>query len=45
LIRIEKKIAKNEKMAKQGDKELLRGLELLKELESFYGTRKKCAGF
>src|SRR3954453_13172826 len=32
---IEKKIAKSEKLAKTGDKELLHGLELLKQLKTF----------
>lgn len=42
---IEKKIARNEKMAKQGDKELLRGLELLKELKTFIEQGKNARGF
>ena len=45
LDSIEKKIAKNEKMAKQGDKELLRGLELLKELKTFLEQGKNARGF
>lgn len=45
LDTIEKKIAKNEKMAKQGDKELLRGLELLKELKAFLEQGKNARGF
>jgi GTP-binding protein YchF len=45
LDTIEKKIAKNEKMAKQGDKELLRGLELLKELKAFIEQGKNARGF
>src|SRR5215210_1620082 len=40
LDSIEKKIAKNEKGAKQGDKESLRGLELLKELKAFLEQEK-----
>lgn len=35
LDTIDKKISRNEKMARQGDKELLRGLELVKELKAF----------
>src|SRR5215210_8073070 len=42
---IEKKIAKNEKGAKQGDKESLRGLELLKELKAFLEQGKNARGF
>lgn len=45
LDSIEKKISKNEKMAKQGDKELLRGLELLKELKAFLEQGKNARGF
>src|SRR4028118_1866108 len=44
LDSIEKKIARNEKMAKQGDKELVRGLELLKELKSFIEQGKNARG-
>lgn len=45
LDSIEKKVARNEKMAKQGDKELLRGLELLKELKSFIEQGNNARGF
>lgn len=45
LESIEKRIAKNEKMAKQGDKELLRGLELLKELKAYLEQGKNARGF
>lgn len=45
LDTIEKKIAKNEKMAKTGDKELLRGLELLRELKTFLEQGKNARGF
>jgi GTP-binding protein YchF len=45
LDSIEKKIAKNEKMAKTGDKELLRGLELVKELKSFMEKGNNARGF
>jgi ribosome-binding ATPase len=45
LESIEKKIARSEKMAKQGDKELLRGLELLKELKTFIEGGNNARGF
>lgn len=45
LDSIEKKIGRNEKMAKQGDKELLRGLELLKELKTFIEQGNNARGF
>jgi GTP-binding protein YchF len=45
LDSIEKKIAKNEKGAKQGDKESLRGFELLKELKAFLEQGKNARGF
>jgi len=45
LETIEKKIAKNEKMAKQGDKEMLRGLELVKELKNFMEQGKNARSF
>jgi hypothetical protein len=45
LDTIDKKIAKNEKMAKQGDKELIRGLELLKELKNFIEQGNNARGF
>jgi GTP-binding protein YchF len=45
LDSIDKKIAKNEKMAKTGDKELLRGLELVKELKSFMEKGNNARGF
>ncbi len=45
LDTIEKKISKNEKMAKQGDKELLRGLEVLKALKAFLEQGKNARGF
>lgn len=45
LESIEKKIARNEKMAKQGDKELLRGLELLKQLKAFMEQGKNARAF
>lgn len=45
LESIEKKISKNEKLSKTGDKELLRGLELLKELKSFLEKGQNARGF
>lgn len=45
LESIEKKIAKNEKMAKTGDKEMLRGLEIVKELKTFIEQGKNARGF
>jgi ribosome-binding ATPase len=45
LESIEKKISRSEKMAKQGDKELLRGLELLKELKTFIEGGNNARGF
>lgn len=42
---IEKKIAKNEKLAKTADKELLHGLQLLKELKAFLEQGKNARGF
>jgi GTP-binding protein YchF len=45
LDSIDKKIAKNEKMAKTGDKELLRGLEVVKELKSFMEKGNNARGF
>ncbi len=45
LDSIDKKISKNEKMAKTGDKELLRGLELIKELKSFMEKGNNARGF
>lgn len=42
---IEKKIAKNEKLAKTGDKELLHGLDLLKQLKAFMEQGKNARGF
>ncbi len=45
LDSVDKKISKNEKMAKTGDKELLRGLELIKELKSFMEKGNNARGF
>lgn len=45
LDSIDKKISRSEKMAKQGDKELLRGLELLKELKTFIEQGNNARGF
>ncbi len=45
LDSIDKKISKNEKMAKTGDKELLRGLELIKELKTFMEKGNNARGF
>jgi GTP-binding protein YchF len=45
LDSIDKKIAKNEKLSKQGDKELLRGLELLKALKGYMEQGKNARGF
>lgn len=45
LDSIDKKIAKNEKMAKTGDKELLRGLELIKDLKIFMEKGNNARGF
>ena len=42
---VEKKIAKNEKLAKSGDKELLHGLDLLKQLKTFMEQGKNARGF
>jgi ribosome-binding ATPase len=42
---IEKKIAKNEKLSKTGDKELLHGLELLKQLKAFMEQGKNARSF
>jgi GTP-binding protein YchF len=42
---IEKKISKNEKLSKTGDKELLHGLELLKKLKSFMEQGQNARGF
>ena len=42
---IEKKISKNEKLSKTGDKELLHGLELLKQLKAFMEQGKNARGF
>jgi GTP-binding protein YchF len=42
---IEKKIAKNEKLSKTGDKELLHGLDLLKQLKAFLEQGKNARGF
>jgi GTP-binding protein YchF len=42
---IEKKIAKNEKLSKTGDKELLHGLDLLKQLKAFMEQGKNARGF
>jgi GTP-binding protein YchF len=42
---IEKKISKNEKLAKTGDKELLHGLDLLKQLKAFMEQGKNARGF
>jgi GTP-binding protein YchF len=42
---IEKKIAKNEKLAKSGDKELLHGLDLLKGLKAFLEQGQNARGF
>lgn len=45
LDSIDKKISKNEKMAKTGDKELLRGLELIKDLKTFMEKGNNARGF
>jgi GTP-binding protein YchF len=45
LDSVDKKISKNEKMVKTGDKELLRGLELIKELKSFMEKGNNARGF
>ncbi|MDB5192274.1 MAG: GTP-binding protein YchF [Segetibacter sp.] len=45
LDTIDKKISKSEKLAKTADKELLRGLELLKELKAFLEQGKNARGF
>ncbi len=45
LESIDKKISRNEKMSKQGDKEFLRGLELLKELKTFVEQGKNARSF
>src|SRR3954470_17779108 len=42
---IEKKISKNEKLSKTGDKELLHGLDLLKQLKAFMEQGKNARGF
>ena len=42
---IDKKISRSEKMVKQGDKELLRGLELLKALKIFVEQGKNARSF
>jgi ribosome-binding ATPase len=45
LESIDKKISRSEKLAKQGDKELLRGLEILRELKTFMEQGKNARGF
>ncbi len=45
LETIDKKIAKNEKLLKTGDRELARGVELLKELKAFLEQGKNARGF
>ncbi len=45
LDSIDKKISKNEKLSKTGDKELLRGLELIKELKSFMEKGHNARGY
>ncbi len=45
LESIDKKISKNEKLSKQGDKEFLRGLELMKELKQFMEQGKNARSF
>lgn len=45
LESIDKKISKNEKLSKQGDKEFLRGLELMKELKKFMEQGKNARSF
>ncbi len=45
LESIDKKISKNEKLSKQGDKEFLRGLELMKELKRFMEQGKNARSF
>jgi ribosome-binding ATPase len=45
LDSIDKKIAKSEKLSKQGDKELLRGLDLLRELKNFMEQGKNARSF
>ncbi len=42
---VEKKISKNEKLAKTSDKELLHGLDLLKQLKAFMEQGKNARGF
>ena len=45
LESIDKKISRSEKLAKQGDKELLRGIEILRELKIFMEQGKNARGF
>ena len=45
LDTVEKKISKNEKLSKTGDKELLHGLDLLKQLKAFMEQGKNARGF
>jgi ribosome-binding ATPase len=45
LDSIDKKISKSEKLSKQGDKELLRGLDLLRELKNFMEQGKNARSF
>ncbi len=45
LESIDKKIAKSEKLSKQGDKEFLRGLDLLKALKAFVEEGKNARSF
>ncbi|GEO09042.1 redox-regulated ATPase YchF [Segetibacter aerophilus] len=42
---IDKKISKNEKLSKTGDKEFLHGLDLLKQLKAFMEQGKNARGF
>lgn len=42
---IEKKLSRNEKMVKTGDKELARGVELMRSLKSFMEEGKNARGF
>jgi hypothetical protein len=45
LETIEKRIAKNEKLAKSSDRELLHGVELMKQLKAFLEQGKNARGF
>lgn len=45
LESIDKKISKSEKLSKQGDKELLRGLDILRELKKYIEEGKNARSF